>query len=60
MGEKEDENKPKNYTVSVKEGIALTGAASASSISNISGSIWKGYYRLSPTFDAEQKKIDNI
>lgn len=61
MGEKksEKEGKPKKYTVKIGEGMALTGAASASSISTISGSIKQSFDTLRGTFDASQSTIAN-
>jgi hypothetical protein len=59
MGERESEkeDKPKNYTVKIVEGMALTDTASASSISTISGSIKQSIDVLSGTFNTNQKGI---
>ncbi|MGA2310258.1 MAG: hypothetical protein ABSG57_12030 [Candidatus Bathyarchaeia archaeon] len=65
MGEKkkekesEKEAKPKNYAVKASGEIKLSGAASATSISTISGSIQQDYGRLAETFDASQATIAN-
>jgi len=61
MGEKESEkeDKPKNYTVKLVEGMALTDAASANSISTISGSIIQSFDTLRGTFNANQNNIAN-
>jgi hypothetical protein len=59
MGEEESEkeDKPKNYTVKLVEGVALTDAGSASSISTISDSIKQSFDMLSGTFNTNQKSI---
>jgi hypothetical protein len=61
MGERESdkEDKPKNYTVKVAEGMTLTGAASASSISTISGSIRQSFDTLRGTFNVSQNSMAN-
>jgi len=60
MGEKESEkeDKPKNYTVKVADGITLTDMASAS-ISTISGSIKQSFDMLRGTFNANQNSMAN-
>jgi predicted ribosome quality control (RQC) complex YloA/Tae2 family protein len=61
MGEKEieKEDKPKNYTVKIAEGMTLTAAASADSISTISGSIKQSFDTLRGTFNTNQNNIAN-
>jgi hypothetical protein len=55
--ENEKEDKPKNYSVKIVEGIALADTASSSSISTISGSIKQSFDTLRGTFDTNQKFI---
>jgi hypothetical protein len=55
--ENEKEDKPKNYSVKITEGIALADTASSSSISAISGSIKQSFDALRGTFDTNQKFI---
>lgn len=61
MGEKESEkeDKPKNYTVKLVEGMALTDTASADSITTISGSIKQSFDTLRGTFNVNQNSIAN-
>lgn len=55
--ESEKEDRPKNYTVKLVEGMTLTSAVSADSISTISGSIKQSFDTLSGTFNINQKSI---
>jgi len=57
--EYEKEDKPKNYSVKIADGIALADTASSSSISTISGSIKQSFDTLRGTFDTNQKFIAN-
>jgi len=57
QNENEKEDKPKNLSVKIAEGIALADAASSSSISTISGSIKQSFETLRGTFDTNQKFI---
>jgi predicted Holliday junction resolvase-like endonuclease len=55
--ENEKEDKPKNYSVKIVDGIALADTGSLSSISTISGSIKQSFETLRGTFDTNQKFI---
>jgi len=57
--EYEKEDKPKNHSVKIADGIALADTASSSSISTISGSIKQSFDTLRGTFDTNQKFIAN-
>ena len=57
--EYEKEDKPKNYSVKIADGIALADTASSSSISTISASIKQSFDTLRGTFDTNQKFIAN-
>ena len=61
MGDEKNEKelKPQNYTVKLVEGMAFTDAASADSISAISGSIKQSYGTLAGTFSPSQSSIAN-
>jgi len=57
MGEKqkEGENKPRQFKVEIREGMAFADTTSA--LTTVSGSIYHAISELSPTLDDQQKSI---